>query len=189
MYTRVKRIKDNFHSMSDKIVNYFLSRPAFEIFHCNATLSMDTDMIFLILHFLLWEMQSISWCKEWKLLHTVLTSTFHQNSRFPVLVGVKSHSRSGCFFFFRRIASFHTISSHFTPLPVSVYKRSPGDGGQRCLVGLVRSSPVIWDWPLLCTFTPSSPFAASFLEYVARSGGEFQVSEKRGGTSSDQTRK
>lgn len=44
---------------------------------------------------------------------------------------------------FPKTSSFHKISTttHPAPLPSSVYKRSPGDGGQRCSVGLARSSP------------------------------------------------
>lgn len=107
--------------------------------------------------------------------------------------------------FSRRIASFRTISStsHLAPLPVSVYKRSPGDSGQRCLVGLARRAhQVIWDWPLPCVvllispppplllLPPPLPFIiVSLLKYVARSSGEFQVSKRRGGTSSDRTLK
>lgn len=59
--------------------------------------------------------------------------------RSPLPVAARSR-RQRAPSFSRRIASFHTISStsHLAPLPVSVYKRSPGDSGQRCLVGLAR---------------------------------------------------
>lgn len=100
---------------------------------------------------------------------------------------VKSHSRSGCFFF-RRIASFHIISSHFAPLLASVYKRSPGDGGQRCdgrpspeLTSNLRLVPSLHVHPLL---HPSPPlFLSTWLSLVEN------FRWRRGGTSSDQTRK
>lgn len=153
-------------------------------------------------------MQSI-FDDEWELFPRLAFQCLHfiniRPLRSPLPVAARSR-RQRAPSFSRRIASFHTISStsHLAPLPVSVYKRSPGDSGQRCLVGLARRAhQVIWDWPLLCVvllislpppplflLPPPLPFIIiSLHEYVARSGGEFQVSERRGGTSSDRTLK
>lgn len=86
------------------------------------------------------------WLKE--------TSTLLQ-CRFVKLINIRSTFRSqvptseialprgGAPSFSVEIASFHTISPtyHLAPLPRSVYKRSPGDGGRRCSVDLARCSP------------------------------------------------
>lgn len=114
---------------------------------------------------------------------------FCTSSKFPFSgISAKSHDRSGCFFF-RQIASFHIISSHFAPLLASVYKRSPGDGGQRCdgrpspvLTSNLRLAPSLHLHPLL---HPSPPlFLSTWLALVENSR-----CQKRGGTSLDQTRK
>lgn len=120
---------------------------------------------------------------------------WHQHLHFiniPVFLSPVTHRDQFRYsFFLYQIVDFHAIFSnlHLAPLPASVYKRSPDDGGQRCLVGLARSSPSNLRLAPSLHVSSSTPplFIIPFAKYVARSSGEFQVSGRRDSTSSNQT--